>query len=67
MQKIFFITNYKFIRITKPNRTLYKINNFKPFEKKYFNKKSIANSEEQNVAARPTISGKKLNELNLLK
>ena len=42
------------------------INNFNPFEEKYFNKKSIANNEDTNVVVRPTISGKKLNELNLL-
>ena len=34
---------------------------------KYFNKKSIANNEDTNVVARPTISGVKLNELNSLK
>ena len=43
------------------------MNNFKPFVEKYFNKKSIANNEETNVVVRPTISGKKLNELNSLK
>ena len=43
------------------------MNNFKPLEEKYFNKKSIANNEDTNVVVRPTISGKKLNELNLLK
>ena len=43
------------------------INNFKPFEETYFNKKSIANNEDKNVAMRPTISGKKLNDLNSLK
>ena len=43
------------------------INNFKPFEETYFNKKSIANNEDKNVVMRPTISGKKLNDLNSLK
>ncbi len=43
------------------------INNFKPFEETYFNKKSIANNEDKNVAMRPTISGKILNDLNSLK
>ena len=43
------------------------INNFKPFEEKYFNKKSIAINEDTNVVINPTISGKKLIELNLLK
>ena len=43
------------------------INNFKPFEEKYFNKKSIANNEDTKVVIRPTISGKKLNELTSLK
>ena len=67
MQKIFFKTNYKFRRITTPNITRYKINNFKPFEEKYFNKKSIANKEDTNVVIRPTIKGGKLNEENSLK
>lgn len=43
------------------------INNFKPFEEKYFNKKWIANNEDKNVVVRPTIRGKKLNEENALK
>ena len=43
------------------------INIFKPFEEKYFNKKSIANNEKTNVDVRPTIKGKKLNEENSLK
>ena len=43
------------------------INIFNPFEEKYFNKNSTANNEEKNVVIRPTISGKKLNEVNLLK
>ena len=38
------------------------INIFKPFDEKYFNKKSIANNEDANVVIRPTINGKKLNE-----
>ena len=54
-------------RITTPNITRYIINNFKPFEGKYFNKKSIANKEDTNVVVRPTIRGGKLNEENLLK
>ena len=33
---------------------------------KYFKKKSIANNEDTNVVIRPTISGKKLNELGSL-
>ena len=57
----------KFRRITTPNTTLYIINNFNPFDEKYFNRKSIANNEEAKVVIRPTISGKKLNELNSLK
>ena len=43
------------------------INNFKPFEEKYFNKKSIANNEDKKVVNRPTIKGKKLNEEKSLK
>ena len=43
------------------------MNNFKPFDEKYFNKKSIANNEDKKVVIRPTISGNKLNELNSLK
>ena len=43
------------------------INNFKPFEEKYFNKKSIANNEDKNVVVRPTIRGRKLNDENSLK
>ena len=35
---------------------------FKPFEEKYFNKKSIANKEDKNVVIRPTKKGKKQNE-----
>ena len=38
------------------------INIFKPFEEKYFNKKSIANKEDKNVVTRPTKSGVKPNE-----
>ena len=33
----------------------------------YFNKKLIANNEKTNVEARPTISGRRLNEENSLK
>ena len=43
------------------------INIFKPFEEKYFNKKSIANKEEKNVVTRPTKRGKKPNEKNSFK
>ena len=43
------------------------INNFKPFEEKYFNKKSIANNDDKKVVNRPTIKGKKLNEEKSLK
>ena len=49
--------NYKFRRITTPNITRQIINNFKPFDEKYFNKKSIANNEDKNVVVRPTIRG----------
>ena len=38
------------------------MNNFKPFEEKYFNKKSIANKEDKNVVIRPTTRGKKSKE-----
>ena len=43
------------------------INNFKPFDEKYFNKKSIANNEDKKVVNSPTIKGKKLNDEKLLK
>ena len=43
------------------------MNNFKPFEEKYFNKKFIANNEEKNVVISPKIRGKKLNVENSLK
>ena len=43
------------------------MNNFKPFEAKYFNRKSIANNEDKNVVIRPTIRGGKLNKENWLK
>ena len=43
------------------------INNFKPFEEKYFNKKSIANNDDKKVVNRPTTKGKKLNEDTSLK
>ena len=58
--------HYKFRRIRTPNTTRQIINNFKPFEEKYFNKKSIANNEDRNVVISPTINGNRLNELNLL-
>ena len=45
-----------------PNIILQIINNFKPFDEKYFNKKLIANNEDKNVVNSPTIKGKKLNE-----
>ena len=69
MQKIFFFfaPNYKFRRITTPNNTRYIINNFKPFEEKYFNKKSIANKDEKNVVLRPKNRGERLYEENSLK
>ena len=35
---------------------------FKPFEEKYFNKKSIAIKEDKNVVKRPTKKGRKPNE-----
>ena len=38
------------------------MNNFNPFEAKYFNKKSIANNEDTNVVITPITRGKKLNE-----
>ena len=62
-----FTPNYKFRRITKPNITRQIINNFKPFEEKYFNKKFIANNEEKNAVISPKITGKKLNEKYSLK
>ena len=43
------------------------INTFKPFEEKYFNKKSIANNEDKKVETRPKIRGKNLNVDNSLK
>ena len=43
------------------------MNNFNPFEAKYFNKKSIANNEDKNVVIRPIIRGGKLNKENWLK
>ena len=65
--KTFFTKTYKFKRITTPNITLQITNNFKPFEEKYFNKKSIANKEDKNVVISPVIRGKKLNEKNSLR
>ena len=65
--KIIFKTNYKFRRITTPKINLQITNNFRPFEEKYFNKKSIANNEEINVVIRPTINGRKPKELNSFK
>ena len=66
-KKFFFTSNYKFRRITTPNITRYIINNFNPFEEKYFNKKSIANKEDKNVVIRPTNRGKKPNAKKSLK
>ena len=66
MQNLFFKYNYKFKRITTPKITRYIINIFNPFEEKYFNKKSIANSEDKKVVIRPTKRGRKLNEKKLL-
>ena len=43
------------------------INIFKPFDEKYFNKKSMANKEDKNVVTRPTKRGKKPNKKKLLK
>ena len=43
------------------------MNNFNPFEAKYFNKKSIANNEDKNVVISPINRGGKLNKENLLK
>ena len=66
MKKIY-LKNYKFRRITKPNTIRYKINNFNPFEEKYFINKSIANNEDRNVVISPRISWKKPTELKSLK
>ena len=43
------------------------INNFKPFEEKYFNRKSIANNEDKKVVVRQTTKGNKLNDEKSLK
>ena len=43
------------------------INNFNPFDEKYFNKKSIANKEEKNVVIRQTKRGRKPNAKKSLK
>ena len=43
------------------------INIFKPFDEKYFNKKSIANKEDKNVVIRPTRRGEKPNAKKSLK
>ena len=40
------------------------INIFKPFEEKYFNKKSIAKYDDKNVVIKPTRRGKKPNKKN---
>ena len=42
-------------------------NIFRPFEVKYFNKKSIANKDDKNVEIKLKIIGKKLNSNNWLK
>ena len=39
-------------------------NIFRPFEVKYFNKKSIANKDDKNVEIKLKIRGKKLNSNN---
>ena len=62
MKNIFFKTSYKFSKIRTPNKMRQIINNFNPFEEKYFNKKSIANKEDKNVEISPKIRGKKLND-----
>ena len=54
--------DYKFRRIATLNITRQIINNFNPFEEKYFNKNSIAINEDTNVVASPKTRGKKLNE-----
>ena len=61
---MFYKISYKFRSITTPKTIRQIINNFKPFEAKYFNKKSIANNDDKNVVVRPTKRGKKLNEKN---
>ena len=43
------------------------INNFKPFEEIYFNKKLIANKDDKKVVVRPTIKWEKPNEENVSK
>ena len=43
------------------------INIFKPFEEKYFNKKSIANKDDKNVVIRATKRGRKPNKKKSLK
>ena len=43
------------------------MNNFKPFEEKYFNKNSIANNEDKNDVVSPAIRGKKPIKENSLK
>ena len=50
-----------------PNIIRYKINTFKPFEDKNFNKKSIANNEDIKVETRPIIRGEKFKVDNSLK
>ena len=52
--------NYKFRIITILNITLQKINILKPFEERYFNKKSIDNKDDKNVEIKAIIRGKKL-------
>jgi len=61
LQKLLFINSYKFKRITIPNIILKIINTFKPFEEKYFNKKSIANNEDKKVETSPKIRGRNFN------
>ena len=43
------------------------MNNFNPFEEKYFNKNSIANNEDKNDVVSPAIRGKKPIKENSLK
>ena len=59
--------NYELKRITAPNIILQVINNFRPYEDKYFRKKLMANNEDKNVVVKPTIRGKKLIEEDSLK
>ena len=66
IEKLLFVNSYKFKRITIPNTIRQIINTFKPFEEKYFNKKSIANNEDKKVETRLKIRGKKFKVDNSL-